>query len=66
MEEQSYEQAYAELKSIMTELDGANINIDLLSDKVRRAQELIALCQQKLTRVEEDVAKLIKEDNASD
>lgn len=64
MEETTYEKAYAELKSIMADLDDAEINIDQLSQKVRRAQELIAFCQQKLTRVEDDISQLIKEEKA--
>ncbi|MDY5968911.1 MAG: exodeoxyribonuclease VII small subunit [Bacteroidales bacterium] len=64
MEEQTYEKAYAELKEIMSYLDGSDIDIDQLSQKVRRAQELIAFCQQKLTRVEEDVSQFIKNESA--
>lgn len=57
----SYTEAFSELQQIVREIENGQISVDELSEKVRRAAELITLCRQKLTSTEEDVNKILKE-----
>ena len=57
----NYVQAFEELQAIVTEIELGQITVDILSEKVKRASELIAICKTKLTSTEEDVNKILKE-----
>jgi exodeoxyribonuclease VII small subunit len=49
---QTYESAYNELQQIVSALQNDAISIDDLSEKVKRASELVAFCQDKLRNTE--------------
>ena len=51
-EDLSYTAAMAELTSIAEAMENETISVDDLSQKVKRAQELIAFCQAKLKTTE--------------
>lgn len=55
----TYESAYAELQDIITDIEDGEIGVDVLSEKVKRAAELIAFCKQKLATTESDVQKIL-------
>ncbi|MCP9751229.1 exodeoxyribonuclease VII small subunit [Ferruginibacter sp. HRS2-29] len=55
----NYANAMAELSAIAEAMEDESIGIDELSEKVKRAAELIAFCQDKLRSTEEDVRKVI-------
>ena len=55
----SYTEAISELESIVTEIEQGEITVDTLSEKVKRASELIKICKDKLTSTEEDVNKIL-------
>lgn len=57
----SYQDAFEELKQIVIDLEEGEVNVDELSEKVKRATQLIAVCKSKLTETEEDVNKILKE-----
>jgi exodeoxyribonuclease VII small subunit len=57
----SYTEAILELEAIVTEIEQGEITIDTLSEKVKRASELIRICKAKLTATEEDVSKILGE-----
>lgn len=61
----NYTEAFAELQTIVAEIEQGEISFDDLSDKVKRAALLIKICQLKLTRTEEDVNKILKELDAT-
>lgn len=62
MEEKfNYTKAFEELQAIVTEIEQGEISVDELSEKVKRATELIKKCKLKLTTTEEDVNKILKE-----
>lgn len=60
----TYEKAYDELQEIIADIESGEISVDLLSEKVKRAAELIAFCKEKLTSTETDVQKIL--DNLKD
>ncbi len=57
----TYESAFKELQQIVSDLEEGEVNVDELSEKVKRATMLIAICKSKLTETEEDVNKILKD-----
>lgn len=55
----TYTQAFEELQQIVREIERGEILIDELSEKVKRAKDLIEVCKSKLTETEADVGKLL-------
>ncbi len=62
----SYAEAFSELQKIVRELEDGEIGVDDLSEKVKRAAELIRICKEKLQHTEEDVQQILKELEGSD
>jgi len=61
----SYVTAFEELQKIVSEIEQGEISVDELSEKVKRAAQLIKICKSKLTTTEEDVSKILKELDSS-
>lgn len=57
----SYDKAFDELQKIVTDMEDGEIGVDVLSEKVKRASELIKICKEKLTSTEEDIQKILKD-----
>lgn len=66
MEEKNYTTAFDELKTLVSEIESGEITIDELSEKVKRASELIAICKSKLTTTEESVRQILDDLNPTD
>ena len=64
-----YAEALAELEGILDELDGDEVDVDVLGARVRRAAELLRLCRDRIAsarfEVEQVVAELEAEDAAA-
>ncbi|MBY0244629.1 MAG: exodeoxyribonuclease VII small subunit [Sphingobacteriaceae bacterium] len=60
-EKVNYTEAFEELQTIVSEIEQGEISVDELSEKVKRAAQLIKICKLKLTTTEEDVNKILKE-----
>ena len=61
MEQPNYSEAFEELQLIVTEIEGGQISVDELAEKVKRAAVLIRICKSKLTTTEENVAAILKD-----
>ncbi len=61
MEEITYTAAFEELQIIVTEIEKGEITVDVLSEKVKRAAQLIKVCKTKLSSTEEDVNAILKD-----
>ena len=55
----SYEKAYAELETIINQLESDAISIELLAEKVSRADNLLELCTQTMRSIESDIQQII-------
>jgi exodeoxyribonuclease VII small subunit len=55
----SYEVAFKELNAIVKDIEQENIQLDELSSKIVRANELIAFCKDRLRQTEEEYQKAI-------
>ena len=60
-EKVNYTVAFEELQTIVSEIEQGEISVDELSEKVKRAAQLIKICKSKLVTTEEDVNKILKE-----
>lgn len=58
--ELTYTQAMKELEQIVAQLEDNSLDIDQLSEKVKKAQLLIAFCRERLTQTDEEVKKLLQ------
>ncbi|MBK6964625.1 MAG: exodeoxyribonuclease VII small subunit [Bacteroidales bacterium] len=56
----TYAEAIEELETIVSEIENASIGVDELSEKVKRAAELIKFCRSKLTATEREVGSILK------
>jgi len=58
---QTYESAIKELQQIVNEMQEEMVSIDEITEKVKRAKELMDFCKNKLREVGEDVDKLLED-----
>lgn len=58
---ENYDKAYLELQEIMADLQNDEISVDVLTEKVKRASELIKFCNQKLRSTETQISEIIKD-----
>jgi len=63
---QTYEEAYKELTAIAGEIENDTISVDQLAQKVKRASELIKICQSKLREAETEVNNIITQMDEAD
>ena len=61
-EEQKYEEAFAELQTIVRKMENDELDIDQMTEQLKRAQQLIKLCKDKLTKTDEEIKKILGED----
>lgn len=53
-----YEEALAELEQIVRKMEGNEYDIDELAVQLKRAQQLITFCKDKLTKTEKELLQL--------
>ena len=58
-EELKYEAAMAELQSIVRKMENDELDIDQMAKQLKRAQELIKLCKDKLTQTDAEIKKIL-------
>jgi exodeoxyribonuclease VII small subunit len=54
-----YADAAGELETILRELEGDDIDVDVLAERVRRASELIRICRQRITHARTEVERVV-------
>ena len=50
-----YEEAVCEIEHIVTQMENDELDLDSLAGQLTRAQELLKLCRDKLTKTESDI-----------
>ncbi|NMB49148.1 MAG: exodeoxyribonuclease VII small subunit [Bacteroidales bacterium] len=61
MEKLTYSEAKKELEAIVAAIESGELDVDALTEKVKRASELIAFCKEKLTKTDEELQKILDE-----
>lgn len=59
-DEIGYADAMSELDTILTELNDDDIDIDVLSERVERAAELIAVCRNRIGSAQARVSEIVE------
>ncbi|BBD44123.1 MAG: exodeoxyribonuclease VII small subunit [Petrimonas sp.] len=59
----TYSQAKQELEEIVSAIESGELDVDALTEKVKRASELIAFCKERLTKTDEELQKILDEIN---
>lgn len=60
-DEIGYASALAELDEILRELDGDEVDVDVLGTRVRRAAELLRICRDRITGARFEVEQVVAE-----
>jgi exodeoxyribonuclease VII small subunit len=58
---QTYREAFTELENILMKLENNELDVDELTEKVKKASDLIKFCKSKLFETEKEVEKIIGE-----
>ena len=58
-EDVKYGAAMAELQSIVRKMENDELDIDQMTEQLKRAQELIKLCKDKLTKTDAEIKKIL-------
>lgn len=62
----SYQEALQELESIVSDVEGEEQNIDVLSERIERALQLINHCRTKLHDTENKIQKAFETDESDE
>lgn len=57
----TYEEAVRRVETLVAQLENNELDIDTLSKRLVEAQQLLALCRDKLTRADEEIHKILDE-----
>lgn len=56
----TYSEAFAEIEEIVEQIENSELDIDDLSEKVKRVSFLIKICKDKLFETESEIEKILK------
>lgn len=62
---ETYSQALERLETIVRQIDNNELEIDQLAEKIKEANAIIAYCNDKLTKADQEVQKLFTEKQES-
>ncbi len=58
----TYTEAVAELEQILAELENnSEVNMDVISEKVKKAAALMELCKKQLHELDEELEKMLEQ-----
>ena len=57
-----YEEALRQLEDIVEKMENDELDIDQLSDQLKKAKKLVTLCKDKLTKTDAEIRKLLSEE----
>ena len=63
-EEIKYEDAVKELENIVAQMENNELDIDVMGERLKKAQKLMKLCRDKLTKADQEVKKILDDGRA--
>ena len=57
----SYDQAITEIEATLEKIEGGDLGVDELAEKVKRVTELLKICRDRLHKTEEQIDKILDE-----
>ncbi|RAP52512.1 MAG: exodeoxyribonuclease VII small subunit [Methanosphaera sp. rholeuAM130] len=61
MEDLSFEESIEKLEEIVERLESGDVPLDDAIDEFNNAMQLVKICDEKLTKAEESIAKIVEE-----
>ena len=61
-----YEEAVHEIERIVRQMENDELDLDSLAGQLKRAQELLKLCRDKLTKTEKDINVVLSSQDDTD
>lgn len=61
IKKETYSQAIERLEKIVRQIDNNELEIDILAEKIKEANQIIAFCTEKLAKADREVEKLLHE-----
>ena len=58
-DEFKYEEALRLLEHIVEQMENDELDIDVMGEQLKRAQKLIKLCKDKLTKTDNEIKKIL-------
>ncbi|MEZ7745994.1 exodeoxyribonuclease VII small subunit [Prevotella jejuni] len=62
MKDIKYEEAIRQLEKIVDKMESSELDIDSMAAQLKKAQELVKLCKDKLKRTDADIQKLLEKE----
>jgi len=56
-----YKDAIEEIERIVNEIENETVDVDMLTEKIKRAAFLIKYCKQKLRKTDDEIRKVLDE-----
>ena len=57
-----YEEAVAQLEAIVRRMETGELDLDSLAEELKKAQKLIKMCKDKLTKTDEEIKKMLEKE----
>ena len=57
-----YEEAMKQLEQIVSKMENDELDIDQMSEQLKKAQQLIKLCKDKLMKTDKEIQKILSEE----
>ncbi len=65
MKEQNYEVAMKQLENIVAKMESGELNVDSMTEELKKAQALIKQCRDKLLKTDEEIKKILADANGN-
>ncbi|QUB80622.1 exodeoxyribonuclease VII small subunit [Prevotella jejuni] len=62
MKDIKYEEAVRQLEKIVDKMESGELDIDSMAAQLKKAQELVKLCKDKLKRTDADIQELLEKE----
>ena len=56
-----YKEAMEEIERIVDEIENETVDVDMLTEKIKRAAFLVKYCKQKLRKTDDEIRKVLDE-----
>lgn len=60
MEKIKYEDAVKQLEAILDQLESGKMDLDDMSSELKKAQQLIKICKDRLTKTDDEIKKILE------
>lgn len=54
-----YEEAVEQLETIVKKMENGDLDVDKMSEELKKAKELLTLCKDKLVKTDEEIKKIL-------